>query len=816
MIPQIASTEICSSFWDSTPIGRSFSLRLCQHEQLSPQLILDDKVFRSAVRLQNNSTYRSQIKFIGTLITDDESQRLTYVIDRLILKNSTTNEFHNHQLLTGEFLIPIQCNNDNQNSTTINNFIQDETRVIEDYCQSSLPIELHRYSYICGQMSSMNSTSLNIDISFNLITIKNTFKLTPINPDCIHILPTALFKKLSSSKENTVHINQSHFGYCSLDRTTKNKILLILENDPQVCSLPLVGIWVSNIINIQCAFVWAACIRYCMNSSLKQRLRSGINSQQSFLLACYLSTSYNQWIFYEVCLVTTNSLSSITIDYDLWKCSKNIIMPNSSLNHYDGNSSTQIPYDFEFRRIYDEPKNSPVLKNHSENISFPIQHQTIQSLNNTRFSTNVSFPSTEIFSNGNDNHYQDTLPSTNTNGSLFGVPRLPPKQSIDQSPSWDLLITTTIETPKRNVRSLNSSIRSKQCGSLVSSTISDDIQWKEELMERMRSYDNHIQSLTALVAQLLANQNQQQQQNHLTLTPIKESTKRDIAVQSEPLSSCLNDYIDESSLMMKSNRYRSSSSNIENCQQQTSCITTTDTMPFTQLQTPLSSSVVHQHEPMIDYSSLRKSTTLIRSKSPSPLSASTDLNPVDILKPIFQFIDNQQQKQQQQQQKSASSSMTTYNSTDATLLKLNDNETERQTENMFQLANVIQQQQHVMSTRTTGISLISNGVQMQFINQQSSTTTVYPKSQSGRTSPPPIELLPTSPQKSENNLSIEVHSLEMKYLEDDQLAVAIECDRQSQKTHNVVPQTSEIVNKSLSFETQEYLQRYGLFTGSNN
>ncbi|CAF3424766.1 unnamed protein product [Rotaria sp. Silwood1] len=99
MIPQIASTEICSSFWDSTPIGRSFSLRLCQHEQLSPQLILDDKVFRSAVRLQNNSTYRSQIKFIGTLITDDESQRLTYVIDRLILKNSTTNEFHNHQPL---------------------------------------------------------------------------------------------------------------------------------------------------------------------------------------------------------------------------------------------------------------------------------------------------------------------------------------------------------------------------------------------------------------------------------------------------------------------------------------------------------------------------------------------------------------------------------------------------------------------------------------------------------------------------------------------------------------------------------------------
>ncbi|CAF3907095.1 unnamed protein product [Rotaria sp. Silwood2] len=810
MIPQTTSTTICSSFWDSTPIGRSFDLRFYQHEQLSPQLILEDKVLRSAVRLQNNSTYSSKIKFIGTLITDDESQRLTYVIDRLILKDSTTNEFHNHQPLTGEFLIPIQCNN-NKNSTTINNFIQDGIKEIDDYCHSSLAIELHRYSYLCGQISLMNSTSLNIDLSFDLITIKNSFTLTPINSDYIQILPTALFKKLSSSKENNVHMNQSYFGYCSLDRTTKNKILLILENDPQAYSLPLIGIWVSNIINIQCVFVWAACIRYCMNSSLKQRLRSGINSQQSFLLACYLSTSYNQWIFYEVSLITTNSLPSMTIDYDLWTCSKNIIMSSSILNQYDGNSSAQIPYDFEFKRIYDKSKSFPVLENHSENISFPIPNQTIQSINNIRLLPDISFFSTEILPDNNDNHHQSTVSATNTNGSLFGVPRLPPRQSINQSPSWDLLSTTTIETPKRNIRSLSASSRSKQCPSLVSSTISNDIQWKEELMERMQSYDNHIQSLTALVVQLLANQNQQQ--NHLPLTTIKESTKRDVAVQSEPLSSYLNDHMGESLLMMKNNQHNSSSSHIEHSQQQTSFIDTTDTTPLTQVQPSLPSSVAHQREPMIDCSSLRKSTTPIQSKSPPSLSISTDLNPVDILKPIFQFIDNQQQKQQ----KATPSLMTTYNSTDATLLKLNDNETEHQTENMFHLANVIQQQQqqHVISTRTTGISLISNGVQMQFINQQSSTTTVYPQSQSISTSSPPIEL-PTSPHKSENNLSIEVHSLEMKYLEDDQLAVAIECDRQSQKTLNVLPQTSQIVDKSLSFETQEYLRRYDLLTDSND
>jgi len=213
----------------------------------------------------------------------------------------------------------------------------------------------------------------------------------------------------------------------------------------------------------------------------------------------------------------------------------------------------------------------------------------------------------------------------------------------------------------------------------------------------------------------------------------------------------------------------------------------------------ISPPVVHQEEPMIDYSSLPKSVISVRSTSPPPSSISTDLNPVDILKPIFQFIDNQQQKQQQQPE-STSPLMTTYNSTDTTLLKIDDEETNCQNDNMIHLANVT-------STRTTGISFISNGVQMQFINQESSTTTVYPQSQSAPPPPPPVELLPTSPQKSENNLSIEVHGLEMKYLEDDQLVAAIECDRQSQ--------TSQIVDKSLSFRTEEYLQRYGLFMNSN-
>ncbi|UJR23846.1 hypothetical protein I4U23_026821 [Adineta vaga] len=489
----------CSSAWDSTPIGRFFHLHLCQNENLSPQLIIEDKVIRSIVHLKNTST----IYFIATLISDDESQRLTYVIDRFLI----TNDIHNQQLLTGEFPVPIQC--DMKSSTMLDTFIQSAIQDMDSYCHSSSsPIQLHRFSYLCGQMlakySSSSSSPVNIHFSFNLLTLNNSFKLTPINAPCMQILPTALLKSLSSSTGNSIYKNQAHFGYCSLDRMLRNKILLILENDPQACTLPLIGIWVSGITDIQCSFVWAACLRFCMNSSLNQRLRS---ENEPFLLACYLSTSHGQCEFYEVKPMT---MDSNTIEYDRWACSKQINIPNLPAHELDTSCSTQFPYDFEFRRICDNSnfRASP-MKNAS---AIPLDH------------------------------YQAIFTSPNTNGSLFGFPRLPPRQSAHEQPSWEVITTAPMLTPKRQSRpssSSSSSVKSKEFLSPTSSIDVSDNRWKEELIERMQSYETHFLSLTKLVHQLL---NAQNQQNLLTTTPKKECSKRDVAVQSEPSSP----YFDES------------------------------------------------------------------------------------------------------------------------------------------------------------------------------------------------------------------------------------------------------------------------------
>lgn len=221
--------------------------------------------------------------------------------------------------------------------------------------------------------------------------------------------------------------------------------------------------------------------------------------------------------------------------------------------------------------------------------------------------------------------------------------------------------------------------------------------------------------------------------------------------------------------------------------------------------------------------------TPVRSVSPSFSSAPTDLNPVDILKPFFQFMASQQHKQQQEQeyQRCTSPLVTASKSFDTAIMKTIDEESGRQAEKMSQLANVIQQQQkqqHVTSTTTTGISFISNGLQMQIINQQSSTTTVYP--QVPPSLPLPVPSTPATPlstgvissscQQSESDLSIEVRSLQMKYLDDDQLAIATDYDRQSPTPPSTVRQSPQIFDKNMSFATQKYFQKYNILSDLNH
>ncbi|XP_012872252.1 PREDICTED: SCL-interrupting locus protein [Dipodomys ordii] len=81
--------------------------------------------------------------------------------------------------------------------------------------------------------------------------------------------------------------------YLTMDET--RKLLLLLDSDPKVCSLPLVGIWLSGIIHIYSPQVWACCLRYVFNSSIQERVFS---ESGHFVIVLY-SLTHKEPEFYE-------------------------------------------------------------------------------------------------------------------------------------------------------------------------------------------------------------------------------------------------------------------------------------------------------------------------------------------------------------------------------------------------------------------------------------------------------------------------------------------------------------------------------------
>ncbi|CAF0833886.1 unnamed protein product, partial [Didymodactylos carnosus] len=890
--------------YDSKPIGKPLCLRLNYDVSLSPQLILESKVFRSAIRLQHGTTPRSQILFVGTLIVDDETNRLTFVIDRLQLDDTSSKSISNllYKQLPGEFYIPVRFDR-TLNHDVVCSIMNDGIKLIDDYCQSTSKLELHNFFLLYGHMTSRLTPSINADLTFDLLAIKNEFKLNPINS--LTILPTALLKNIITG----LYMNQPHFGYCGVDRTSKNKILLILENDPQACALPLVGIWVSGVIDVQNPFVWSVCIRYCMNLSLKQRIRSF--EHQPFILLFYSSLARGKCEYYEV------STPNQHIDYHLWTTTKKIIMPTASTN--DG--TTNLPYDFDFKHVYDGPKMHALLhacginrKYNEQQQNYPVRSHSAELLEKTpqeRFRSDASFSSDEEDENPNNEEQEHlsimTYSPSNTNGSLYGVPRQPPKQT--SSPTWSNGTATSSNQKHCQTKTLSNSLSSPSflptlsvqqpstrmsVGfdsplSAIPSTISDSplvVQFKEEILEKMNTYDAHIQSLNTLVSQLLAQKSSTT--SSLSATQTSQEKKVDVGVQSDPPSPVLNteditghtntpnndivinrqtvDLNNTTPRMLndiqRSSTYEQRQQHQVEVQSVQNCANTSPSLSR------------HEQQPVVDYLSLRKSTDfgLCQQRSNnlttpfrrsfdsinqflphtsnneqqlkllSPVNNSIskehhqktdnnddeqseiteEINPVNILKPFFQYM----AQQRQIIELNNDSTTTMSKSVDTTLIKTIEEESSKQAEKMAQLANDIQNSNNTAGlvatspsrqrrlnsgsninvTSTTGISFTvdhQSRLQMQIINQQS--TTLYQQQQQSTQ--------PSTPT-NENDLSLEVRSLAMKYLEDDQLVQYSNQRQTQQQQYHYAPneqqQQQQPFDKGLSFATQKYLEKYGL------
>ncbi|XP_045147698.1 SCL-interrupting locus protein [Echinops telfairi] len=198
--------------------------------------------------------------------------------------------------LPGDFLIPCKVDTEGLSSKEM------IVHSADDFSSAFKALQHHvcsKDSLDCGKLLSLRSLitsresldTLDFDFHWTVLTLANSFKCTPVKP--IPIIPTALARNLSSNLSISQVQGTYKYGYLTMDET--RKLLLLLESDPKVSSLPLVGIWLSGIIHIYSPHTWACCLRYIFNSSFQERVFS---ESGSFIIVLY-SMTHKDPEFYE-------------------------------------------------------------------------------------------------------------------------------------------------------------------------------------------------------------------------------------------------------------------------------------------------------------------------------------------------------------------------------------------------------------------------------------------------------------------------------------------------------------------------------------
>ncbi|XP_048207214.1 SCL-interrupting locus protein isoform X2 [Perognathus longimembris pacificus] len=284
------------ALWNPMPIGDFVYLHLNYYR--NPKLTVTEKIIRLAYRHAKQNKNNTSCFLLGSLTVDEDEEGVTLAVDRFdpgrevseCLERTPTTS------LPGDFLINCKVHTQGLCSKEI------PVHNADDFSSAFKALQHHvcnKDPLDCGKLLSLraqitpreNLDSVEFDFHWAAVTPANKFKCTPVKP--IPIIPTALARNLSSNMNISQVQGTYKYGYLTMDET--RKLLLLLESDPKVYSLPLVGIWLTGIIHIYSPQVWACCLRYVFNSSIQERVFS---ESGHFIIVLY-SLTHKEPEFYE-------------------------------------------------------------------------------------------------------------------------------------------------------------------------------------------------------------------------------------------------------------------------------------------------------------------------------------------------------------------------------------------------------------------------------------------------------------------------------------------------------------------------------------
>lgn len=290
--------------WDHKSIDTPVQLHISYYRK--PKLCVLERVIRFAQRhLQSSGQQESSCALVGSLSIDEDGEGVKFTLDRFDPGGGLTSSVG--ALTPGDMAVPLQImgNSKKERESSIDDYLMG-LKVLKQRCCAKESLDLGSFLLVKGWCNFFSSGDKSVHhLEFDIITMGTEFKAVPITP--VPIVPTALSKNLSGPMSLSHLQGEPKTGYLTMDHT--RKVLLVLESDPKVFNLPLVGIWVSGVPFVYSPFVWAACLRYLHNSSITDRICS---PPEPFLLVLY-SPVHSKPEFYELSTMSGTS----KMDFDL-------------------------------------------------------------------------------------------------------------------------------------------------------------------------------------------------------------------------------------------------------------------------------------------------------------------------------------------------------------------------------------------------------------------------------------------------------------------------------------------------------------------
>lgn len=260
--------------------------------------MVTEKAIRLAYRHAKQNKKNVPCFLLGSLTVDEDEEGVTLTIDRFdpgreipeCLERTPTAS------LPGDFLIPCRVHIQGLGSRDV------IVHNADDFSSALKALQYHVCSkdfLDCGKLLCLRAQitpresldGVDFNLQWTAVTLANSFKCVPVKP--IPIIPTALARNLSSNLNISQVQGTYKHGYITMDET--RKLLLLLQSDPKVSSLPLVGIWLAGIIHVYSPQVWACCLRYMFSSSIQERVFS---ESGNFIIVLY-SLTHKEPEFYE-------------------------------------------------------------------------------------------------------------------------------------------------------------------------------------------------------------------------------------------------------------------------------------------------------------------------------------------------------------------------------------------------------------------------------------------------------------------------------------------------------------------------------------